>query len=285
MLRKLGACVAVAVLAGVSAAQQPEAPLSGPPVKQTRPPGLEGQFAEGRGGDRRRPMVERVPFRLYAQAIEKLRGDGAPEGLRLAPEQNEKITALENEFRTASREFAQKMRQEGGQRPRRGDGGGDEMTPAERSKMEEIRRSAPKAEDYQIKIYAALSPEQKKFVEDEVAKAREELDRKRGEDYMQRERDRRKNAAQPQPPKPDPQRADGPPPPPGAPLVPPEARERFRRIVERIQQLPPDQREQFLRRIEEELERRIGPRPDAPNPPKAVPDGKDANAPPPDKKV
>ena len=244
--------LAVVVMAG-TALGQGDKPLSGPPVKQDRPAGLGGQFAEGKG-DRKGPMTERVPMRLYAQAIDKLRGEDAPAGLRLTPEQDKQIAAIEDDFKETMRAYIQKARPAAGQGQRKRPlAGGDEpMTPeaqAERARMQELMRNAPNPTDAQVKVYALLSDGQKKFVEAEVAKAQGEMEKRRTEEYMQRQLQKKKGEPAP---------AAGAVPSRGAPPAGgmPEGRERFRRLMERLQQLSPEERDQFLNRIEAELDRR-----------------------------
>src|ERR1051326_2980391 len=131
---------------------QGERPLSGPTVKGDRPAGLGGQFAEGKE-DRKGPLQERVPMRLYAQAIQKLRGDGAPEGLKLTAEQDEKVAAIEDSFKESMRAYMAKARPAaggvGGQKRRPLAGGDEPMKPeeganeeAQRERMRELMRNA-----------------------------------------------------------------------------------------------------------------------------------------------
>lgn len=257
--------VGIAVTLMAVAAWGQERPLSGPPVKEDRPAGLGGQFGEGRM-DRRGPMMERTPIRVYQQAIAKLRGEEAPADLRLTEEQDKQIKEIEQEFRAAARRAAERARRDGGQRRRPAEGE-DAMNPAQ---MEEARRAAPRPEDAAVKIYAVLNDKQKAFVEADVQKQREEIERKRSEEYIKREM--AKNDGQP---KPDVRPAVRP-----APAA--EPRERFRRLMERIQQLPPEEREQLLQRLEQEIERRTAePRRQREGERKPAPSMKDVDVPPP----
>src|SRR5579862_8967084 len=191
MLSMKLAGMALVVMAGTALGQAGgDQPLSGPTVTQDRPAGLGGQFAEGKV-DRKGPMADRVPMRLYAQAIDKLRGESAPEGLRLSPDQDKRIAAIEDEFRETMKAYVQKARQEGGlgARKRPAAGGEEPMVPegpageAQRAKMQELMRNAPNPTDAQVKIYALLNPGQQKFVEAEVAKGQAEIQKKRAEEY------------------------------------------------------------------------------------------------------
>lgn len=242
---------AVTIAAGAAMGQ--DAPLKGPPVKQERPAGLGGQFSEGKD-DRKGPMSERVPMRIYAEAIEKLRGEGTPEGLRLSPEQNLEIRQIEMNFRNTMQEYTRRAKADGaGKNKAAGGQDGDQMTEeSRRARAQELMRNAPNPTDAQVKVYAILNAEQRKFVDAEVARAQGEMEKRRTEEYMQRQLKKQQGENG----KPNEARKPGPPDQPGP--ATPEARERARRIMERLQQLPPEEREQLLRRLEEELDRRVG---------------------------
>jgi len=234
-------------------------------VTPNRPAELEDEFAPGKGekGNRREPGI-RMP--VYMDIIGKLRAEEAPAELLLTPEQDQKIKAASEEFRTAMREYAQKNginldgRPGGGRRNPEGarpaGAPGDEMAPAEQARREELRRNAPKPVDAQAKIWNVLSAPQQTFVKGELDKARAEMEKKRGEEYMRKEIEKRKagkegGAAQapeggrPVPPGPE-----------GGP--PPEVRERVQRIFERLRQLSPQDRDAVLRHLEEDLDRHAG---------------------------
>jgi hypothetical protein len=235
-----------AVWAMASGALGQDAPLKGPTVTQDRPAGLGAQFAEGKE-DRKGPMNERIPMRVYAQAVEKLRGDEVPEGLRLTADQDAKIHAIESEFRATMQEYMRNAREQQGANAKGGDGASEEQR---RQRTQELMRNAPDPTSAQVKVYALLSPDQKKFVEAEVAKSQQELSKRRADEYAQRLLQRRKGEGKPG------KRA--------VEAAGPELRERAQRVVDRIQQLPPEEREQVLRRLEEELDRRAAARGDAP---------------------
>ena len=273
MTKLVSVAGAMAMLAGGAFAQSDQ-PLSGPTVKQDRPAGLGGQFADGKG-DRKGPMVEAVPMRLYVDAIQKLRGEAAPEGLQLTPAQDREIGRIEADFRSTMQEYARRMRAETGGQPKRpkanGQGETEPMAPdAEkvRARLQEMRRNAPNPTDTQVKIYAILNADQQKFVNDEVAKGQAEIEQRRAEDYMQRLLQKKRGEAQPAAP--DAVRPEA---------APGEMRERARRIIERLQQLPPQEREQILRRLEEELDRRAAAGGDAGR--RRPGDGGDRKPPPP----
>jgi len=277
---------------------QSDKPLSGPPVTTDRPSHLQDSFSNDAKEGKREPMNERgVPMRQYLDIIGKLRGEGAPEGLRLSAEQDTKIDAIADEFRQAVRAYAEKARGEDGPAVRRrgqrapapvdAKPGGKETEPmdeagqrprANRERMEELRKNAPKPVDYELKMWALLSKPQQAFVDGEVDKLRQQREKEMGEEYMKRQIEKRrgeKTAA----PVSDPGRpgAEG-----GGAV-----RERVQRVIERLRQLPPEQREEVLRRLEEELDKRGVPAAEGGDRPAGRPGrpgGKDADpAPPPPK--
>lgn len=252
MVGRTLAAVAGLAMTGLAWGQPPaDRPLAGPPVKQDRPAGLGGQFSDGKG-DRKGPMTERVPMRLYSQAVERLRAEDAPADLRLSREQEQEIRQIEMNFRNVMQEHVRRARVEGGAQvkplPPTGEVDKDQMAAENqraRARNQEFMRNAPDPTDAQVRIYAVLNPAQQKFVEGEVAKVQAELEKRRTEEYMQRQLQKKKGEGQPAP-------AIAPGPIAGAP----EGRERMRRLAERLQQLSPEEREQLLSRIEAELDRR-----------------------------
>ena len=239
---KLGGLAAgLLALSGTCAAQAQEAPLSGPPVKTKRPPELEDRFSEGKA-DNRGALAERaVPMRAYMAAIQKLRGDAAPEGLRLSPDQEKRLAAIADDFRKASRDASTKA----GAAPN-----GEKQDQAE---MQEMRRNLPRPLEYQTKMWAVLTEPQQKFMQEEVKRVREGMEAERDQQYMKQQVEKLRKERQAAE-----SAGKAPPPVPGG--IPPEGRERARRIMERLQQLPPEEREQLLRRLEQELDRRVNER-------------------------
>jgi hypothetical protein len=200
---------------------------------------MDGSFGEGRPEGRM--GGGRVPPGALMAAIGKLRGEGAPDGLRLTPEQ-------EDQFRDLHEQIGS-MRS-----GPRGGGGGDAK--AERQRM------ADRVQDVQTKAFAILNDKQKDFVKGEIEKARKDA-----ENRMDEQRVRRKLGERGQPGQPPEGARPGDPPPPGAwwrmdgagPQGPEGAsvpRERLRHIAELLGRLSPEEREQFLSRIERALEER-----------------------------
>lgn len=253
-------CVALMIgLAGSAQGQDAPArsPLQGPSVPQNRPPHVEDQFGEGmKSGKegRREPMI---PMRAYAEVIDKLRGDKAADGLRLSPDQDQKVGAIEQEFREAAKEFAQKMRQERGNDapPPPADGKQGEPRPR-RERAQEMMKNGPKPSDYQTRIWALLNEKQQAFAKSELDKVREDLQKKRGEEMMQRRINEKRGVKGPPDQNAAPSPENGPP-----------VRERAQRIMRRMAQLPPEDRDRILKRLEEELDKRGVPNDPPPSPP------------------
>lgn len=240
-------------------------PLQGPRVPQNRPPHVDDEFGGGmKEGKERRGMA--IPMRAYAEVIGKLRGENAPQDLRLSEDQEHKVGAIEQEFREAAKEFAQKMREDRGQRPPQGEAPGKGERPR-REMVDQFAKNGPRPADYQTRIWAVLNPKQQDFVKRELDKVTDEMQKRRGEEYVQRRLDQRKGPDGKQDGKQD-AKPDAKPgeqrPGEGTPM-----RERAQRIMRRMQQLPADERERILKKLEEELDRRgipDGPPPDAPAP-------------------
>ena len=256
---------------------QGEPPLGGPEVRERRPPGAEQPFGEP--GTRAR-RAQALPHRAFMEAIRPLRrgaDSDAPAQLRLTEEQDKEIAALDAEYTATMRRSMAQAREEMEEmgvevdRPRRGEGRGvpegrppaDRLSPDQRARAEALMRNAPRAADWQTKMFAVLSEPQQDFVRARLEQTRRRVEERRGQQEMERRlRDR---PAGPQ----------------GAPAAAPAApgRERLRRIAELMSRLPEGEREQLLTRIERELERRVGDRPDGqeadpapPPPPKGEPD-------------
>lgn len=291
MMRIRFGCALLALAAGQVLAQDSKTdnPLAGPPVKQARPPMFEEGMGAKEGKDR---MADQgIPPREFARIIEKLRGDDVAPALRLSDEQSQKVQAIEDDFRKQARDFEQKMRaEEQKQRAAQSDSqkssdsqsssdsqkSSDSRRSADKSsssdgtvaqqrrqnaRLQELRRNGPKPAEAQARIWAVLSEPQQKFVQGEVEKVRKEMDERRSEEYMQRELQKRKAkdgkeaaggdarpAAGPNRPGPLGER--------GGPAADSPQRERFRRIIEKLQQLSPEEREEVLRKLEADLEKR-----------------------------
>lgn len=261
--------------------------LQGPAVDSRQVPGVEPRFGEPmeRGRGMRREMAPRA----FQEALNALRDDTAPASVRLSAEQESKIDALMAEYREAMRAHVQQRRAEMGdedqqelrrmvrERRQAGQGGGG-APPAGPGRLEDLRRGMPQFADWQIKIWAELTEPQRAVVEERLAAARERMEERQGQEFIER-RMRQRQGADQAPGRP----FAGGPPAEGAGATP----ERLRRLAQRIQQLPPEEQDRILRRLEDELERRSrlregrppvddrpedapppGPRPDRPRGPR-----------------
>jgi len=244
---------------GQEAPARPEEqpPLQGPRVVEQRAPHVQDQYSDGMRQGR---MGVQIPMRAYSDVINKLRGDKAPADLKLSQDQEQRIIAIEQEYREATRAFGQQNREQRGQQ-RRGQNGEDR--PA-REMVQEAMRNGPRPGDYQTKIWAVLNEKQQAFAKVELDKVRDELQKRRSDEAMQRRMEQRQPQEAGQPARPNAQA-------PGNPEGRPAAnesearpiRERGIRLIRRIAQLPPEERDQLLARIEAELDRRGVP--DAPD--------------------
>lgn len=264
--------IAAAALAGLAgqawgqpAEQKPV--LQGPPVDSRQVPGVEPRFGEPM--ERARDMRRELPPRVFQDALNGLRGEAAPEEVRLTPEQETEIDGLLEEYRGAMRAHVQQRRGELGEEDRQklrralrerrqGDrepgpeGEGRPMAPEGgepgegRARMDELRRGMPRFSDWQVKIWAELTEPQRAIVEGKLAEARERMEERQGREYLERRMRQRQGAGQagPRP------RTDRPPE--GGAATP----ERLRRLAARLQELPPEEQDRILRRLEDELDRR-----------------------------
>lgn len=243
-MRRTQVSIVLMAVAGMAVAvwAQERPALRGPEVRETRIPGVEQGFTEGR----RRDAAE-IPQRVFMAAVGKLRGPEAPAAVRLSEEQEVALREIERDFREASRRFEERTRQAQRDRadaPMAGDEGEQR-----RRRLEEIRRDAPRPLDWQTKVYAVLNESQRDAVKAELEVWREQMEKRRQEEYMQR-RLRERGAEAPNAAAPARDAA------PGRDAVP-EGRERLRRIGELLMQLPAEDRERILNRIEEELAKRV----------------------------
>lgn len=253
------------------ARSEEQQPLQGPRVVEQRAPHVQDQYSDGLRQGR---MGVQIPMRAYSDVISKLRGDDASADLKLSQDQEQRIIAIEQEFREATRAFAQQAREQREQQ-RRGQNG--EERPA-REMVQEAMRNGPRPGDYQTKIWAVLNEKQQAFAKVELDKVRDEMQKRRGEEAMQRRMEQRRPQDAGQPARPNAQVPANPDRRPAAdegdvrPL-----RERGLRLMRRIAQLPPEERDQLLQRIEAELDRRgvpgaaEAPVPQPQNPEKALP--------------
>jgi len=266
----LGMALGLVLMSGSALGQEAPAPtekpapLQGPRVQENRAPHVQDDFSDGMKAREGR-MGPQIPMRAYSEVIGKLRGEQAPEGLRLSEDQEQKLGAIESEFREATRAYAQQQRQQraANDQPRRpaappeGEAKPDAQQRPRREAMQEMMRSGPKPGDYQTRIWAVLNEPQQAYVKVELDKVRDELVKRRGEEMMQRRIEQQRKAA----PSATPDR----------PAAEPERpiRERVQRLMRRMAQLPEAERDQLIKRLEDEMDRR------------GVPDAPEGDRPPP----
>lgn len=302
LLAACGLCLTAAALP----AHADDAPLKGPEVKDRDVPGVEGEF----GGERRRYANEqRLPQKVFRDALETLRAPDAPADVRLTDEQAQKFQGYLVEFQKAQKDYQQQHREEvqrlrreasEAPAPKRKDTKGasaekpvDEMTGkdqsaalAARERLKQINDGQPKVEDVYTKVWNDLSEPQRKAFDAKIAEFRGQQSKDRQERYvrdrMQRQQKGREEAERraaqregdmmsPGPDAPLPPRGD----------VPPARRDR---LLDLFSRLRPEQQEELLRRLEERIRSGDDPRgPRAPDnrrrPPR--PDGQDRMTPPP----
>lgn len=270
-LRFIAATAALAMVAGSALAQgQParERPMRGPAVEQNRPEQVEGRFSEpmmGRPGQPGQPggMGQRpVPHNEFMSVVWMLRDPEAPRGLRMAIEQEERISEIDRKHQEAVRKYQEELRElvraerpERPARPQEGDADqGEErpqvrrLTEAERDRLEQMRANMPRPADAQTRIFAELTDMQRAFVQEELDERRRIAER----DMMRRRMEAQRGE---QPPG-----REGP----GAGRMGqfggPEMaaqRERLGRVMQNLQRIPQAEREQLLARLDAELERLV----------------------------
>jgi hypothetical protein len=247
--RTVGLGLVVGLMAGSALGQEAPAPaqppLQGPRVQEKRAPHVQDDFSDGMKGREGR-MGAQIPMRAYSEVIGKLRGDNASDDLRLSEDQEQKLGAIEKEYREATRAYAQERREKSGEPTRRTDGRAPADAPQRprREAAQDMMRNGPKPGDYQTRIWAILNEKQQAHVKVELDKVREELQKRRGEEMMQRRIEQQRGVK--------PEAA------PGRPGAEPERpiRDRVQRLMRRMAQLPEAERDQLIKRLEAEMDRR-----------------------------
>lgn len=269
-------------LAGPSLAQATGAPtepaLKGPEVRDRKVPGVEGKFGEGGNEKNKLQSEQRIPPRVYKDALGTLKNDDAPADVRLSEAQAAKLKSIMDEFEASSKAFMQANRDKIAElrRARESDEGGKGGT--SRTAYRELMQQAPKVEDAWTKVWAELSPAQQKAVDARLDEFRSRASQMRQDEYVQkrlnRKLDKPGNGGPAAPaeggPGPERRRPDGPgargpdgpngPGGPGMGRMDPERHERLMRLLSRM---TPEQQDELIRRIEE----RIGRGPEQPGQP------------------
>ncbi len=230
--------------AGAAIAQPPADPkpadaLRGPAVNDRNVPGVNGSFGEP-GGDKRKFVGEnKLPPRVFRNALDTIMSPDAPENLRVTDEQRTRyqgwmddfqksVGAYMKEHRTELDQLRRKGGESGGlRRPNQGDqrppegqnrpGNPDEMmkpdgppadpkeTGAARERYQALMAGAPKIEDLYTKIWTELKPDQQKAVDAKLDEFRAEQAKQREDNYV-RQKTKKKNpdAAKPESDQPKP---------------------------------------------------------------------------------
>jgi hypothetical protein len=327
LLATLAACglalAAVPARADDKAVPAPADALKGPAVHDRDVPGVSGSFGEA-GPEKRKMAEERIPPRVFREAMQPLLDDDAPAELRLDADKKARFRSMiegfegeVREYMKAHRDEVQKLRAEAGVKDgprgeRGGEKGGDRRpgaglenaSPEAREKFRALMEGAPKIEDVYTKIWAELTPAQRRAVDSRLDEWRAKRSQERQEMYVRNKAGKKAAGAakaeadaagrtppgapgdaprMPPPPRrgpngqhlganfdhgPDGPGAPGGPGGPGAGL-PPERRDR---LIALFSRLSPEQQEQVLRRLENlpgagpDGGRPEGPRPDGDRP-------------------
>ncbi len=229
------AILSLLACAGVAMAQPPSPaqsdPLRGPEVRDRQVPGVNGSFGEP-GGDKKRFVNEnRLPPRVFRDAMQTIMSPDAPENLRLTEEQRTRYHGWMDDFQKTVGEYMKQHREELGELrrkagengPRRANGGGGDgggqgdqprpaMNPDEmkapmdekevasaRERLQSLMAGAPKIEDLYTRIWTELKPDQQKAVDEKIAEFRVQQAKEREDNYV-KQKSKKKNPAEAQPP-------------------------------------------------------------------------------------
>jgi hypothetical protein len=249
----------------VHADQPPAEPaLKGPSVEDRKVPGVEGRFGEGGVEKNKLQSEQRIPPRVYRQALESLRNT-EDQSVRLSADQEAKIQAHVEGFEKSMREFQEANRAKLDElRKARGEARDDDAGRGADARVayRELMASAPKMEDTWTKVWAELTPAQQKAVDARLDEFRERASQMRQDQYVNRRMNRQGDQPGGRPPEGAPPRRPGRGGPEGRPGpeggrgpegrgpggIDPQRRERLLRLFER---LSPEQQDELLRRIEE----------------------------------
>ncbi len=283
--------LALLLSAGAAIAQPPPPhdqrapdPLRGPDVRDRQVPGVNGSFGEP-GGDKKRMVNEnRLPPRVFRDALGPILSPDAPENLRVTDEQRTRYQGWMDDFQKSIGAYMKEHREElgelrrkagepgGPRRPNQGGPGGPQGKPqnpdevmrpdgdpketgAARERLQAVMAGAPKIEDLYTKIWTELKPDQQKAVDAKLDEFRAKQTTEREENYVRQKLGKKKGGADGA--KPAPANADKPQGAPSdrAPGVDPQRRERLIRL---FSQLTPEQQEQMLQRLERAREENGG---------------------------
>lgn len=287
MLAAAGLAFSMLAMPAMAMDDKDQPALKGPEVKDRNVPGVEGTFGEG--AEKRRFVNEnRLPPRVFREAMTSILSEDAPADVRVGPEQKAKYESWMKDFEKQTRDYMQQHREEiaqlrkkagefnrpkkPGQPPEQ-----DAMAPekdgqsaiAAREQYQKLMAGAPKVEDLYTKIWTDLSPAQQKALDAEIQTFRDRQSEERQEQYVRQKLGRKgpegadkkpggnrpPETARERRPGPNGPRAGGPeggqPGGPGMDRITPEKRDRLLRLFARMS---PEQQDELLRRIEERMQ-------------------------------
>jgi hypothetical protein len=259
----------LATLPALAQNDRPAPPLKGPVVKDGSVPGENRSFGGGGKGLRERAQQE-TPHRLFMAALGSLRGEQADPAVRLSPEQDDKLRAIDREFQASVeaykaahaaefRDLVAKLPPDDRKRVGEFFGGRrpaallrpntpqsepmDAMKDADpkaaedaRARLRELIAGAPQPGEVHAKMYAVLSESQRPVFQAELERLKKEMLDRRAPGKIEKQVDKKSPDAA----------KDGGPMSLDDPRIPAAARER-------IKNLPPDQQREAFRKLRERL--------------------------------
>lgn len=211
--------------AGTALAQphdpKPADALRGPAVNDRNVPGVNGSFGEP-GGDKRKFVGEnRLPPRVFRNALDTIMSPDAPENLRVTDEQRTRYQGWMDDFQKSVGTYMKEHRDELGDLRRKGGeprrsgpsgrppeserpGNPDETmkpdgtpaapkeTGAARERYQTLMAGAPKIEDLYTKIWTELKPDQQRAVDAKLDEFRAQQAKEREDNYV-RQKTKKKN--------------------------------------------------------------------------------------------
>ncbi len=198
-------------------------PLRGPSVTDRNVPGVNGSFGEPGGSAKKFVGENRLPPRIFRNALDTIMSPDAPENLRVTDEQRTRYQGWMDDFQKSvgaymkdHRDELNELRRKGGEPRRPGQDGArppegqnkpgnpDEMmrrddapadakeTGAARERYQSLMAGAPKIEELYTKIWTELKPDQQKAVDAKLDEFRAQQAKEREENYV-RQKTKKKN--------------------------------------------------------------------------------------------
>lgn len=264
-------------LASVGFAEPPQQadPMRGPDVHDRQVPGVSGSFGQP-GGDKRRFANEnKLPPRVFRDAMETVLNPEAPDDLRVTDEQRTRYRGWMDDFQKSVQAYMKEhagelaeLRKRGGEPGKRPKGQGPENTPAPmddsdkpadgkdagaaRERMQSLMAGAPKIEDLYTKIWSELTPAQQRAVDGKLDDFRTRQAKEREDRYVEQRTKKKVQPGQdaPKPPQGDkanPPRRPGVKPQDGAPARPDANAPRPDGAPQRGAQMDPQRRDRLMR--------------------------------------